>query len=228
MIFRQLFDADSSTYTYLLACSQTKEACIIDPVLEKVDRDLKLIQELHLKLRFILETHIHADHITGAATLREATGAKVALSAAANVTCADQKLQDGEILKVGNLKIKVIATPGHTDSCTSYFCHDRVFTGDALMIRGCGRTDFQEGSSEKLFESVRKKLFTLPPETLVFPAHDYKGVLASSIAEEMEFNPRLGISNTKEEFVSIMRDLKLEPPKKIAESVPANLKCGKI
>ncbi|MBN8554973.1 MAG: MBL fold metallo-hydrolase [Deltaproteobacteria bacterium] len=228
MIFRQLFDSASSTFTYLLADPKTKETLLIDPVLENVDRDLKVINELNLKLICSLDTHIHADHITGAAKLRELTQCKTGIGAGAHLKCADFSLKDGEIFKLGSLEIKAIATPGHTNSCTSYFCSDRVFTGDALLIRGCGRTDFQEGSAETLYASVTQKLFKLPGTTLVFPAHDYKGMMNSSIAEEMEFNPRLGGGKTKEEFVSIMSQLKLDPPKKISEAVPANRGCGRL
>ena len=227
MIFRQVFDSVSSTYTYLLADFETKEALLIDPVLENVDRDLKMIHELHLKLICTLDTHIHADHITAAGKIRELTRCKTGIGAGAHLKCADFSLRDGEIFKLGGLEIKAIATPGHTNSCTSYFCEDRVFTGDALLIRGCGRTDFQEGSAETLYHSVVEKLFKLPPQTLVYPAHDYKGLMNSSIAEEIEFNPRLGGGKTKAEFVSIMRNLKLDPPKKISEAVPANQGCGK-
>jgi sulfur dioxygenase len=224
-IFRQLFECESSTYTYLLADPQTREAVIIDPVREMADRDLNLIRELELKLKFILDTHIHADHVTGAGILRERTGAKTGVSSGAQVDCADLTLKDGDELLFGNFKIKAMTTPGHTDSCMSYYCSGRVFTGDSLMIRGTGRTDFQQGSSERLYDSITNKLFKLPPETLVFPAHDYRGNTCSSIAEEIHFNPRLA-GKRREDFVKIMAELKLSQPKKIHEALPANLACG--
>lgn len=227
MIFRQLLDAETSTYSYILADEESREAALIDSVLEQVDRDLQCLQDLNLTLKYILETHIHADHITGASVLREKTGAKTAVAKASNVDCADLLLSDADRLQLGAVEIQVLATPGHTNSCLSYYVGDRVFTGDALLIRGCGRTDFQEGSSERLFDSVRKKLFALPDETLVFPAHDYKGLLCSSIDEEKRLNPRLNLSISKAQFVDIMKGLKLSQPKKIEQAVPRNLKCGK-
>lgn len=227
-IFYQLFEHESSTYTYLIADPETKEAALIDSVIETVDRDLKLIEELNLKLKYVLDTHVHADHITGAGEIREKTGAKSAVSKDANVKCADIALEDGQELMLGNKKIKALKTPGHTDSCMSFLFEDKVFTGDALLIRGTGRTDFQQGSSDKLYDSVHKKLFTLPEDTKVYPAHDYRGQTASSITLEKKFNPRLGMKKTKEDFIKIMSELKLANPKKIHEAVPANLACGKI
>jgi len=227
MIFRQLFDLESSTYTYLLADAITGEAVVIDPVLEQNQRDSRLIKELGLKLLYILETHIHADHITGADLLRAETGAKTAVAKTSGVECADRYLEDGDEILFGSHRLRVIATPGHTNSCLSYYGEGRVFTGDAVLIRGCGRTDFQEGSSEKLFNSVRSKIFSLPEETLIFPAHDYKGVLHSSVREEKKFNPRLNESIGLDVFKGIMSALKLDPPKKIQVAVPANRRCGK-
>ncbi len=226
-IFRQHFETESSTYTYILADAKTNEAIIIDPVLETVDRDLKVLEELGLKLLYSFETHVHADHITGAEIIRKRTGAKTAIGKGSKVDCADILLEDGQELSFGSHKIRALSTPGHTDSCTSYVVGTRVFTGDTLLIRGTGRTDFQQGNSEKMFESVRNKLFTLPSDTLVYPAHDYKGMTCSSIGEEIKFNPRLGMSKTKEEFVEIMRNLKLADPKRIQEAVPANMQCGR-
>lgn len=227
-IFHQLFEPESSTYTYLIADAESREAAIIDPVRETVERDLKLIEELDLKLRFILDTHIHADHITGADELRKRTGAKTAVSKEGNVEGADIPLEDGQELLLGQRKIRVLATPGHTNTCLSFLFEDRVFTGDALLIRGTGRTDFQQGSADTLFESVSEKLFTLPDETLVYPGHDYRGQTASSIGAEKKHNPRLGGGRSKEEFKKIMAELKLAHPKKIRESVPANLAGGRI
>lgn len=236
MIFRQLFDYDSSTYTYILADSKTLEGIILDPVLENHDRDFQILQELGIKLTWILETHVHADHITGAYQMREKTGAKIGLGKATNIVCADHLFADGEKISFGSHQLKAIATPGHTNGCTSYYlCYvgeagasqGMLFTGDTLLIRGCGRTDFQEGSSEKLFTNIREKLFTLPDETLVYPAHDYKGRTCSSIGEEKKFNPRLKLSNSLESFSEIMKNLKLEEPKNMHKAVPANINCGK-
>jgi sulfur dioxygenase len=226
LLFFQLFEKESSTYTYLLADSATKEAVIIDPVLETLERDLLLIEELGLKLSYILETHVHADHITSAGEIRRKTGAKIAVNSAYGLTCADRGLTDGDTISFGRHQLKVIHTPGHTKGCTSYHLGDRVFTGDALLVRGCGRTDFQGGSSETLFHSVREKLFTLPDETEVYPAHDYKGFTKTTIGAEKKFNPRLNLSLGQTEFLTIMANLKLQYPKKIDEAVPANLLCG--
>lgn len=227
-IFHQLFEPESSTYTYLIADRATKEAAIIDPVLETVDRDLKLIEELGLNLVYVLDTHIHADHVTGASEIRKRTGAKTAVSRQAGVKCVDTGLEDGQELKLGNKTIRAIATPGHTDTCMTFAFEGMVFTGDALLIRGCGRTDFQQGSSDTLFESVREKLFTLPDDTVVYPGHDYRGLTSSTIGLEKAFNPRLGVKNTRDDFKRIMSELKLAHPKKIQEAVPANLACGEL
>ena len=226
-IFYQLFEHESSTYTYLIADPISGEAALIDTVFETVDRDLKLVEELGLKLKYILDTHIHADHITGADAIRSRTGAKTAVSQNAQVTCADLNLKDGQELFLGAMKIRALDTPGHTDTCMSFLFDDKVFTGDALLIRGCGRTDFQQGSSEKLYHSVHDVLFNLPEHVQVYPAHDYKGQTASTIQLEKKFNPRLGVSVPKENFIKIMSDLKLAQPKKIHEAVPANMACGK-
>jgi sulfur dioxygenase len=227
-IFYQLFEQESSTYTYLIADPVTKEAALIDSVIETVDRDLKLVEELGLKLKYVLDTHIHADHITGAGEIRKRTGAKSAVSEDAHVDCVDIALKDGQALLLGSKKIKALATPGHTNSCMSFVFDARVFTGDALLIRGTGRTDFQQGSSDKLYESVHCKLFTLPDETQVYPAHDYRGQTASNIELEKKFNPRIGMNKTKDNFIKTMSELKLADPKKIQEAVPANLGCGTI
>jgi sulfur dioxygenase len=226
MIFHQLFESETSTYTYLLADPITKEAVIIDPVLETVDRDLKLIGELGLQLRYILDTHIHADHITGAGELKKKTGAKACVSAAANVQCIEVPLEDGQQLKFGNYTISALETPGHTDSCMSFVCEGMVFTGDALLIRGTGRTDFQQGSSEKLYNSITTKIFTLPDDTIIYPGHDYRGFTSSTVAAEKKNNPRIGGGRDKAEFIKILSELKLDNPKKLHIAVPANLNCG--
>ncbi len=228
MIFRQLFDAESSTFTYLLGDEKSREAVLIDSVLDQNERDLKLINELNLKLKFLMETHVHADHITGVSKMKEVfPGAKSIVHEDCGTNCTDIYTKDGEEIHFGDYKIKVLATPGHTNGCVSYYLDGLVFTGDALLIRGCGRTDFQQGSSETLYESVTGKIFTLPEETLIYPAHDYKGISCSSVREEKNLNPRLA-NKTREEFVEIMNNLNLAFPKKIQEAVPANLQCGKI
>lgn len=227
-IFRQLFEKESSTYTYLLADHSSRQAVIIDSVLETTERDLKLIQQLNLQLKYILETHVHADHITGASILRDKTQAQIALGKDSGVEGADILLNDGQILSVGDLKIKALLTPGHTNGCTSYFVEDRVFTGDTLLIRGTGRTDFQEGSARTQFASIQEKLYRLPPETLVFPGHNYEGIMNSSIKEEMNHNPRIPQGRSVEEYVKIMDNLNLSYPKKMDQAVPANLKCGLV
>jgi len=229
LIFRQLIDSASSTYTYFLADGKTKEGVVIDSVLENHERDLQLIQELGIQVKWILDTHVHADHVTGAGMLREKTGAKTGLGAATKLDCVDRLFNDGEKITFGIHQIRIIATPGHTNGCTTYHLDDHaIFTGDTLLIQGCGRTDFQEGSSEKLFSSIRDKLFTLPDHTLVYPGHDYKNRTHSSIGDEKRTNPRLKMDNSLEQFVDIMKNLKLDYPKQIDRAVPANLKCGKI
>lgn len=227
LMLRQQFDYDSWTYTYLLIDPEFNEAVQIDSVKDQVERDLTIFNQLGIKVRYLLETHVHADHITGASDLRDKTGAQVVYGAGAQVPCSDVNLADGETLQFGNYTVTALSTPGHTDGCTSYLVENMVFTGDALLIQGCGRTDFQQGSSELLYNSVNEKLFTLPDDTLVYPAHDYKGRSVSSIGEEKKFNPRLGMGKTREEFYNIMDNLNLAKPKKIDVSVPANMKCGK-
>lgn len=227
MLFRQLFDPETSTYTYLIA-NTNKEAILVDPVQEQVERDVNLLHELGLTLRFCLETHIHADHVTGAGQLRDLTGCQGIVPEQAEASCADRHIGDGEVLDLGEVKICAIATPGHTDSHMAYLVNgDRVLTGDSLLIRGCGRTDFQSGDAGTLYDHVTERLFTLPEETLVFPGHNYVGQLVSTIGEEKRFNPRF-VGRDRDNFVQFMAALNLPDPKKIAEAVPANQRCGKV
>ncbi|MEI6063902.1 MAG: FAD/NAD(P)-binding protein [Pseudanabaena sp. ELA748] len=226
LIFRQFFDPETSSYNYLIADRQTREAVLVDPVLEQVERDLQAIDDLGLTLRYSLETHIHADHVTGAGKLRQLRGVQVLVPENAAVLKADLSLADGEILTIGSVTIKAIATNGHTNAHLSYLVNDtHLLTGDALFIRGCGRTDFQGGDAGMLYDAVTEKLFTLPDETLVYPAHDYKGRTVSTIDEEKRLNPRFS-DRTREQFITIMSNLNLAFPKKMNEAVPANEYCG--
>jgi glyoxylase-like metal-dependent hydrolase (beta-lactamase superfamily II) len=228
MLFRQLFDAETSTYTYLIADPATKEAALVDPVVEQVDRDLKLIGELGLTLRYCLETHIHADHVTGTGKLRQLTGCEGIVPQNANATCADRYIADGETIEVGDIAILAIATPGHTDSHTAYLVGGNcLLTGDSLLIRGCGRTDFQSGDAGILYDAIVGKLFVLPDETLVYPGHDYRGHGVSTIGEEKQHNPRFAGQN-RDSFIELMGNLNLPDPKKMMEAVPANERCGKL
>ena len=225
ILFHQFFDQTSSTLTYLLADPLTGDAVIIDSVKEHLGAYLTFLQEQELQLAWVLETHVHADHVTGAAGLREMTGARSAVGAAGGVGCADRQLGDGDTIVFGNEVIRVIATPGHTPGCVTYHWRDRLFTGDSLMIAGCGRTDFQGGDAGQLYDSVTKRLFSLPDETLVYPGHDYQGRRVSCIGQEKAINPRLA-GKSLEEFVQIMRSLNLPKPRLIDIAVPANRMCG--
>ncbi|NEZ59371.1 MBL fold metallo-hydrolase [Adonisia turfae] len=228
MLFRQLFDRATWTYTYLIADLVTREAALVDPVLEQVDRDYRLLTELELVLKYCLETHIHADHITGTGRLRELTECEGVVPQNANAACASRYLQHGEILRVGNVNIQAIETHGHTDSHMSYRVNGtHVLTGDALFIRGCGRTDFQSGDAGTLYDHVTQRLFTLPDETLVYPGHDYQGQTVSTIDEEKRFNPRF-VGKDRASFIQFMNNLHLPNPKRIMEAVPANEQCGKV
>lgn len=226
MELRQLFDAETSTYSYLLWDAKTREAALIDSVDTQIDRDLQLIKELGLNLKYTLETHIHADHITASGKIRQELGSKAVVHRNSKSDCADILLADGDSIKLGEQEIRVVETPGHTDTCISYSIDGAVFTGDALLIRGCGRTDFQAGDAGMLYDSIHDKLFSLPNSTVVYPGHDYRGFRTSTIGEEKAHNPRLGNNRPKQEFVELMNALKLDPPGKIAEAVPGNLECG--
>lgn len=230
MIFRQLFEPGSSTFTYLIGCDDTRRAVLIDPVLETAERDLAALEELGLTLATTIETHIHADHVTAASRLRSLTGCQVAVPGAADVACADIAVSEGSPIGIGSLTLRPLFTPGHTDDRHSYLFVDgsgaRVFTGDALLIDGCGRTDFQNGDAAKLYRSVRDKIFTLPPDCLVFPAHDYEDRCVSTIAQERARNPRLSDDIALDEFLEIMAALDLPYPKRIDVAVPANRSCG--
>lgn len=228
MIFRQLFEPVTSTYTYLIACERTRQAALVDPVLEEVDTYEALLKELNLTLAYTMDTHVHADHVTAAAVLRDRTGSKSVVQKDAGAACADVLVADGDTISVGDLAIEVRHTPGHTTGDVSYVIGDRVLTGDALFIGGCGRTDFQQGNPGTLYDSVTKKLFTLPPDTLVYPGHDYNGNTVSTIRQEMNKNPRLGGGRTKEEFVAIMKNLSLAYPRFIDRALPANRQCGRV
>lgn len=228
MIFRQLFDNESSTYTYLLADPSTGKAILIDTVFEQHLRDLALLRELELTLKYTLETHVHADHVTGAWLMREATGCQIAIAGVTNVDGADLYLEDGDELSAGSVKLKTRSTPGHTDGCMTFVLSDQsmAFTGDALLIRGAGRTDFQMGSAQTLFKSVREQIFSLPDDCLLYPGHDYHGRTSTCVREERNHNPRLGDGIREEDFVGYMQNLGLPHPKKMDEAVPANMVCG--
>lgn len=227
MIFRQLFEPDTCTYTYLLGCERTGRAVLIDPVAGEVDKYIALLGESNLTLVYTMETHVHADHVTGSSLLRERLGSKSVVHRDAGALCADLLVTDGVLLQVGGMEFTVRHTPGHTEGCVSYVMADRVFTGDALFIGGCGRTDFQQGSAGKLYDSIHGKLFILPPDTLVYPGHDYSGNTVTTIRQEMNKNPRLGGGKTREEFIAIMADLNLPYPKYIDRALPANQACGR-
>ena len=229
LIFRQLFDAASSTYTYLLADRASGQALLVDPVYEQARRDAALIGELGLDLAWTLETHVHADHVTGAWRLRDRLGSRIALARAAAAEGADRLLEHGDRIEFGERWLSVRATPGHTNGCLSYVLDDesRVFSGDCLLIRGCGRTDFQQGSALGLYASVHQQLFTLPAACLVYPGHDYNGLTVTSVAEERRFNPRLGGEVSEGDFAGHMNHLNLPHPKQLEVAVPANLRCGR-
>jgi sulfur dioxygenase len=228
MLFRQLFDPETSSYSYLLADEQTREAVLIDSVREQVERDVELIAELELRLQAALETHVHADHVTGAGLLRDRLGCRIVVGARTGVLTADERVAEGDLIRFGRHCLEVRETPGHTEGCITYVCTEEglAFTGDALLIRGCGRTDFQQGDAEALYRSVREKILSLPAETRLYPAHDYKGRMVTTVAEERRFNPRLGDARAPDEFVVLMRSLHLPYPRRIDEALPANMASG--
>lgn len=231
MIFRQMFEAESCTYTYLVACEQTGQAILIDTVKQDLEKYLQLLRELDLQLIYVADTHTHADHITAAGALRDATGCTSLLGQEAGSDCVSISLRDGDIIQLGKLQINVMHTPGHTDDSYSFWVENSgqhyVFTGDTLLIRGTGRTDFQNGSASDQYKSLFHRLLQLPEGTLVYPGHDYKGWTCSSIAEERKHNPRLQVAS-EAEYVVLMNNLKLPNPKLMDIAVPANRSCGKL
>ena len=229
LIFRQLFDQDSYTYTYLLGDSNSREAVIIDTVYEQSTRDCSLINELELQLLHVIDTHCHADHVTGAWLMKYQLDAKISISRHAGVEGADNVLVDGDHIKFGSRYLQVRETPGHTSGCVTYVLDDETmaFTGDALLVRGCGRTDFQHGSPSTLYKSIKTQILTLPNSTKIYPAHDYGGVTVTSVAEEKQFNPRVGGQSNQKDFVLYMNNLGLPHPGKIDVALPANLNCGR-
>ena len=225
MIFRQLFDSTSGTYTYLLASRHGGEALIIDPVIERIDRYLQLVRELDLKLVKAVDTHLHADHVTGLGALRDRTHCVTVMGEHTKADVVSMRVTEGDRVQIEGLSLDVLYTPGHTDDSYSFLLDDRVFTGDTLLIRGTGRTDFQNGNPRAQYDSIFNKLLKLPDETLVFPAHDYKGETVSTIGEEKFFNPRLRVKSV-DEYADLMNNLKLPNPKMMDVAVPANMRVG--
>jgi glyoxylase-like metal-dependent hydrolase (beta-lactamase superfamily II) len=226
MIFRQFIEPDTCTLTYLLGCARTCRAVLIDPVASQVEELIESLAGHELDLIFTIETHVHADHITGSGLLRDRLGSKSVLHRDAGTRCADLLVTDGVLLQVGDIEMRVLHTPGHTASCISLWAGDRVFTGDTLLIGGCGRTDFQQGDAGTLYDSIHGKLFSLPPDTLVFPGHDYQGNTVSTIRQELAKNPRLGGGINRDKFIDIMNSLDLAYPRYMHEALPANMACG--
>jgi glyoxylase-like metal-dependent hydrolase (beta-lactamase superfamily II) len=228
MLFRQLFDAPTGTYTYLLADEESRHAVVIDPVREQAARDVELIEELGLRLLWSLETHVHADHVTGGGELRRRLGCRLVVGAGTGVLTADRTVRTGDVVAFGRHALEARETPGHTGGCVTWVCHAErmAFTGDALLIRGCGRTDFQQGDPRTLWRSVHEQILSLPPETRLYPGHDYRGRTVSTVAEERRYNARLGGGRGVEEFVRIMDALDLPYPQRMDEAVPANMASG--
>jgi glyoxylase-like metal-dependent hydrolase (beta-lactamase superfamily II)/rhodanese-related sulfurtransferase len=229
MIFRQLYDATSSTYTYLLGDETTREAMLIDPVFEQVQRDLALVRELKLELKLVVDTHAHADHITAAWVLKQKSGCKIASGEAVEAENVDIPIKDGQTFGVANISLQARSTPGHTSGCMTYVLEgqSKAFTGDALLIRGCGRSDFQQGDASKLYKSINEQIFTLPDDCTIYPAHDYSGRTCTSVGEEKEFNARVGGDSNEHDFVGYMNAMQLPHPKKIDEALPNNMRSGK-
>lgn len=226
MIFRQLYDIASGTYTYLLGRRAGADAILIDPVVENVRQYLQLIEELELRLVYAIDTHVHADHVTGLGELRDRAGCITIMGERTKVECVSHRMRDGEVIAVDGLRLQAIYTPGHTDDSYSFVMDDRAFTGDTLLIRGTGRTDFQSGDPHAQYDSLFNKLLKLPPQTLVYPGHDYKGWTVSTIEEEIRNNPRLQVHSV-EEYVAIMKALRLPDPTLMDVALPANLECGR-
>lgn len=224
-MFKQMFDTASSTYTYLLVDEASREAVLIDPVASHIENYIAMINQHGLNLKFSLETHVHADHITASGMLKERLAIKTGVSELCGATTADMQLNDGDVVQFGAQQIQVMATPGHTAGSVSFLWNDRIFTGDALLINGCGRTDFQGGDAGVLFDSITKKIWSLPDETLIYPAHDYNGRCVSCVAQEKAINPRL-VGKNKAEFIALMNALNLPKPKLIDIAVPVNKMCG--
>ena len=228
LIFRQLVDPNSSTYTYLLADRRSSQAVLIDPVFEQARRDAALITELGLRLLCTLDTHVHADHVTGAWLLKRLLGSEIVVARAGGASGADRTLAHGDRIDFGSRHLRVRATPGHTDGCLTYVLDDEsmAFTGDCLLIRGCGRTDFQQGDPHRMYQAVHTQIFSLPQDCLLYPGHDYRGLTVTSVREEQRFNPRLGGEIAEEDFVGYMANLNLPHPRQLDVAVPANLRCG--
>ncbi|WP_455234265.1 MBL fold metallo-hydrolase [Thiogranum longum] len=230
MIFKQLFEPDSSTYTYLINCPETETTALIDPVLDTAERDAEVLRQMGLRLDCTLDTHIHADHLTGARRLKELTGSQIAYPAIDDLPCADIGVKEGEVFRIGTIELYPLFTPGHTDHHHAYLIdngtHKLLFSGDALLIDACGRTDFQSGDAATLYRSIHNKFFTLPDETLVYPCHDYEGRFISTIAQEKARNPRLAQNKPLQAFVELMENMDLPYPRKIDFAVPGNERCG--
>lgn len=228
MIFKQFFETETCTFTYLLACEKTKQAVLIDTVESEVPKYLKELDAQDLKLVYTLETHVHADHVTAADILRQKLGSKSVVHRDAGAMCGDLLVTDGVHLIVGSLDLEVRYTPGHTNGCMSFFAGDRIFTGDSLLIGGCGRTDFQSGDAGKLYDSIHAKIFSLNDDVIIYPGHDYNGNTQSTVGEERKNNKRLGNNRSREAFINLMSEFKLAYPKYIDVAVPANQACGKV
>lgn len=228
-VFRQLVDPQSSTHTFLLADGDSREAVLIDPVFEQVRRDAALIRELGLSLASALDTHVHADHVTAAWLLKQRLGSEIAIGRGSGAEGADRYLAQGDRVRFGKRYLAVRETPGHTGGCLTFVLDDErmAFTGDCLLVRGCGRTDFQQGDARVMYRAIHQQIFTLPDTCLLYPSHDYRGITATTVAEEKRFNPRLGGNLSEDDFVGYMDNLRLPHPKQIDIAVPANLRCGK-